>query len=901
VSPHANTVRGGIGSTPQERLIRGVTVGRYIVIDLVGAGGMGAVYAAYDPELGRKVALKLLLPGGTLEPSEQRRLLREAQVMARLSHPNLCTVHDVGIFHEQVFIAMEFIQGVTLRAWLQQHSRSWEQVLAVLVAVGRGLAAAHAVGVVHCDLKPDNVMLGADGRPRVMDFGIARTDRAVDDTDISMSHLSQRTNETFTDPGPVRGTPHYMAPEQWSTRQPTKQSDQFSFCVMVWEALYGERPFAEAASDRDGELQRLRTPPSSAHVPAWLRRTLTRGLSAHPMDRYPSLDALLTELAAVQMRRRRRWLVGGTAVVALTLGGAMGARLWQTQRHVEACEAAGASLGTEVWTDDTRGRTKQALIAAKVPDAAATGDRVANWVDTFVARWQQGRYDACMAGDEQVIACLADHRQRLELLLAAMLETSERGLMAKAIHVAATLPDPRTCNEPVHVRRFAASDESEPVAAALRDDLRRGQMLTETGRAAEAASLLQGVRERADVAGLRALVIEAKAHAGVAAGHAADYATAERLLREALLEAASSGLDVIAVEAGSQLVSVVGTSLARPAEALLIGEFTEALVHRLGQTDRPLHARLLRQMAVAQHLAGDVREALQRSRRALDIFQRELGGAHPDLAAAIVQVANQLKDLGDYRQALVDYKKGLEVAVAVFGEMSIPAGMIQGNMGTLYLFLGQQADGLAAAKKSFAAYESSLDAGHPDVARAHSNLANAFAHSGDLPAAVAEHQKAVTKFEAAMGPMHRDLGGLLHDFAYAQFLSGDKDKAIANLRRALAIWEATLKPNDPRLASVLGALGDTLLNSGQPDEGLALLERSVRVGEAGGMVPERLADARVSLAKAVWTVRRDRDEALAISEHVAAAYRKAGPIRADELAELEAWMREVKAAPTTQR
>ncbi|MFY0538083.1 serine/threonine-protein kinase [Nannocystis pusilla] len=400
VSPHANTVLAGEMSPPAvDRLVRGVPVGRYIVIDLVGSGGMGAVYAAYDPELNRKVALKLLLPGSSPDRARQPQLLREAQMMAQLSHPNICAIYDVGALHEQLFFAMEFVVGVTLRAWLKQRAHGWRDIMEVLLSVGSGIAAAHAVGIVHGDLKPENVMIGADGRPRVMDFGIARAHRTEENL-VTISERGAHRDESRTAPSSIRGTPQYMAPELWNSASDAL-SDQFAFCVMAWEALYGERPFPAdlAASVTDVKQLQPRPAPPSAQVPSWARRILMRGLSGRREDRFPTMGSLLTALASGQARRRRSWFVIGAAVLGLASGSVAGGRAWQEQRRVAACEAAGASLDADVWSDEARARVKNGLVSSGIPDPDQANERVAGWIDTFAARWQQVRTEACLAGD----------------------------------------------------------------------------------------------------------------------------------------------------------------------------------------------------------------------------------------------------------------------------------------------------------------------------------------------------------------------------------------------------------------------------------------------------------------------------------------------------------------------
>jgi serine/threonine protein kinase len=247
---------------PAPTLARGTAVGRYLVLDPLGAGGMGVVYAAYDPELDRKIAIKLLAPSVAhgSSSSEGQRLQREARALARLSHPNVVAVYDVGIASAQVFVAMELVEGQTLGAWLSAEPRTWQQVVRCFVDAGRGLAAAHAVGLVHRDFKPDNVLVGRDGKVRVSDFGLARATQPMPGEGPSQqegtaSASSVPGHEGRSGPqdgsltGARAGTPRYMAPEQWLGAATGPWTDQFSFCVALWEALYGELPFAGTTPD----------------------------------------------------------------------------------------------------------------------------------------------------------------------------------------------------------------------------------------------------------------------------------------------------------------------------------------------------------------------------------------------------------------------------------------------------------------------------------------------------------------------------------------------------------------------------------------------------------------------------------------------------------------------------
>ena len=314
-------------------------LGRYVVEGELGSGGMGLVYAAYDPELGRKVAIKLVRPpaSGTVDPSQGRiRLLREAKAIAQLTHPNVIAIHDVGTFGEQVFIAMEYVEGSTLTDWLAAEHRSWPDVVTMFVQAGRGLAAAHAKGILHRDFKAENVLVGKDGRARVLDFGLARAMRTgslqeleSSDPQLSDKEASPRIamlGAPVTEPGRFLGTPPYMAPEQLMGELGDARTDQFSFCVALYEALYGELPFTgeTVAALLEGMKKRaIKAPAKSSRVPSWLRRVLLRGLSPDRAERYESMDGLLEELAFRPSAARRRTLVPvalGLSAAALVVG-----------------------------------------------------------------------------------------------------------------------------------------------------------------------------------------------------------------------------------------------------------------------------------------------------------------------------------------------------------------------------------------------------------------------------------------------------------------------------------------------------------------------------------------------------------------------------------------------------
>ena len=298
--------------TLRQPLPRGASVGRYVLLDPLGGGAVGLVYAAHDPQLDRKVAIKLMQPEARsrCDVGEIRaRMLREAKAIARVTHRNVVAVHDAGLTADgTVFIVMEFIEGQTVKKWRSDRMRAWREVHEVFVQAANGLLATHCAGLLHRDFKPENVLIGRDGRVSLVDFGLARSASLSTTLADSFEWAEISTvDRTLTRSGTLIGTPAYMSPEQILRRPADERSDQFSFCLALYETLYGERPFA---GDTLRELSRamlqgsIRAAPRSSWVPAWLREAVLRGLHGEPGRRYPSMKALLEALTpAAQLTR----------------------------------------------------------------------------------------------------------------------------------------------------------------------------------------------------------------------------------------------------------------------------------------------------------------------------------------------------------------------------------------------------------------------------------------------------------------------------------------------------------------------------------------------------------------------------------------------------------------------
>jgi WD40 repeat protein/serine/threonine protein kinase len=317
-----------------------IEIAHYTVIGTLGSGGMGVVYVAHDQQLGRRVALKLLRHANASEIARAR-LYREAQAMARLAHPNVVTVHEVGTYRGQVFLAMEFVGGANLRAWLRMHKRGWREIVATFIQAGEGLAAAHQAGIIHRDFKPDNVLVGDDGRVRVADFGLAHG------LDLDLGEVTPEPSDSgrqpvaldspLTETGAIVGTPAYMAPEQHEGTGIDARCDQFSFCVALWEALYGKRPFpGSSVAELIAALKagRMLMPTDPGEVPPWLHRVILRGLAINPDNRWPSMSELLVALARdPRSVRRRRLGIAALTTITLTLIMSLSVRAATESQH----------------------------------------------------------------------------------------------------------------------------------------------------------------------------------------------------------------------------------------------------------------------------------------------------------------------------------------------------------------------------------------------------------------------------------------------------------------------------------------------------------------------------------------------------------------------------------------
>nr|WP_276599074.1 serine/threonine-protein kinase [Nannocystis sp. SCPEA4] len=689
-------------------LVRGTSIGRYVVLSKIGSGGMGVVYAAYDPELDRKVALKLLrVDPRVSEPNidARTRLLREAQALARLSHPNVVAVHDVGAVGERVWLAMEFVEGHTLGEWGESAARSWRDVLDVMLRAGQGLAAAHASGLVHRDFKPDNVMVAHDGRVRVMDLGLARVrpehgTNVVPSDEIVGAPAAPGLLARVTVQGTVLGTPAYMAPEQFHDAEVDAAADIFAFCVTFWEALYGERPFPGATLAElvaNVTAGKLRPPPRGRRVPAWLRRVLERGLAVAPQQRWLSMQALLTALDRGRARRRRLALLI-VGAVALGLGAGLFLNVTQLAR---SCAGAQAQLA-EVWDTSRREAVQRAFFATHVSFAPDTWTRTEAVLDEYARRWQEMFTDACVAhrqGEQSSTAldlrmvCLQRRRSEFAALLDVFAEADAQ-TVSNAVQAASSLPPITTCGDLSTLldeqRRLGIP--ADPTVAAsvevLRTRLAHVEALEHAGQIQRGIDAATAVIFAAQALGYEPLLAEALFRRGSLLIVSGPAEAAEVDLWQSIVIAMRSGHEELQARALVKDLFVLGYQLAEPSAAERAIQSATAMVTRVAP-DSLLAAELRNNIAAVRANQGRHAEAEQLHRENLAFKRRILPEDHFEIGFTLANLGVDFSERGRFAEAEAVTREGLKMIRRSFGAEHPSALQVEANLALVLFDSGQ--------------------------------------------------------------------------------------------------------------------------------------------------------------------------------------------------------------------
>jgi tetratricopeptide (TPR) repeat protein len=907
-SPAAPPVASGAHSpapepvaSPEERLLearleRGRSVGRYMLLDRLGVGGMGVVSSAYDPELDRKVALKLLRVGTARTQEGQARMLREAQAMARLQHPNVLAVFDAGTFGPEVFIAMELVEGSTLTQWLAAERRSWREVLKVFLSAGRGLAAAHAAGLVHRDFKPDNVLMSKDGRVRVTDFGLARELNASEAAALPTQGLVALKGEAqLTRTGALLGTPAYMAPEQFLGHAVDARTDQFSFCVALYEALHGERPFSGETWEalREGVLgHKVRPEPRGVSVPPWLRRVLLRGLSPQPEARFPSMEALLSELERGPMAVRRRQ-VAVAAVVVLMGAGATGYR--DVQQRREMCQGA-ATRFAGLWDTARKQHLEETFLATRqayAPDAWAMVERT---LDEYTGRWTRDWTEACVATwveqrqPEDVLRrrqqCLDRSRDKVQALtdLLAQASTTE---VREAANLMGTLPDLNTCTAQA-VQPAEAPATAKPVATpekeALRTQLARVETLQAARRHREGLEQAQAVYTRARELGDRSLQAESLFWQGLMHQGLQENKEAERLLTDAALAAEALGLDELKARARIELTWLYGINFHQAEQAVAVSRQAQATLDRLGGSPG-LQYQLHLSLGGALFDAGKYAEATEHFQKARELAAQVLGEDHPRMASLWANSGMGLSTLERYEEATDSVRHGLVLAVKWLGARHPRVAHMQLNLVLLLLQQERTDEALPIAREAVATYVSQGEASSGED-RARMFLGHIHLRRKEYAQARQELEHSLVLARKVYGPEAPELADALTGIGEVLSAQGQHSEALASMQQALDLQVKALGPRHFALGETLIRMGKAQLELGRTAQAIASFERVLQLQEIEQNTP-LTAETRLALARALEPRSEQRERARELAQRALEFYSR-HPWDAAEKAELEA-------------
>ncbi len=879
-------------------------VGRFVLLQPIGSGGMGEVFAGYDNTLDRKVAIKLVRAARgsdrrfatatppdargseqsdavELDPSQQR-LLREAQTLARLSHPNVVQVYEAGLYEGRVYIAMEYIDGPSLRALVRelpggrgrQRRRAQEEVLGHYVAVGRGLEAAHRAGLVHRDFKPDNVLIGPDGRPRVLDFGLARPlVAALDDGDTwpldepdadsaaetadqrAAAALASQAALVRTATGQVLGTPSYMSPEQMRGERADRRSDQFSFCVALYEALYGQQPFPnrDFAGRLDAiEQGEIAAVPAAARAPGPVHQALARGLSADPEARFPDLGSLLESLSlGLKRHRRRRFGLAVALLAALCAVGVYAA----LPAPVDPCAAGDAAMDTS-WNPTIRAATREALFATGAPHAAIAWRSVADHLDAYASEWKHTRRDACEATHERreqspalfdrQTLCFDHGLDAVQALLAGLAEADLEAVDG-AVAAAEALPALASCRDHralLYGQDPPGTDQLSEVSA-IRARLRRAVTLQLLGDSSTATEIARAALRDAEASGYEPVQAEALHQLGrslVHHGDSADVTAGEAMLREADELAVGARHDQLLAEIWNDLTLSGYRHAVANEDAMERSRRAFGVTKRLGDPPH-LRAEALRHRGLIHYRARAYADAERDQRAGLALVVPAHGftrGLHlHDLGNTVRRIAGRDRARADETSDL--YRQASAAFDAAVGPGHPRALAVRYDRAMLALERGQLERARAKLDEIVTqlARTPEADAARRVLAgKAHLGLVEVLRQWGEVEAARAHLAAGLEHYRAGYDPSVGQGGGQLDELGavapspsasaalievYMQagalaYGYGDYSAAIAAYDEAIAIAERSERDVDALIARAnraeaklgLGAYGDAL-------------------------------------------------------------------------------------------
>jgi serine/threonine protein kinase/tetratricopeptide (TPR) repeat protein len=911
-APLASNVRKAQVRAALFRKLEPVRVGRFILLEPLGAGAMGEIYAAYDDQLDRKVALKLVRGGSDLTAKADERLLREAQTLAQVSHPNVVQIYEAGTYNGRLFIAMELIRGKTLSSWLTDAARlrrsvRQREILRQFIAAGRGLEAAHAAGVAHRDFKPDNVLVGDDGRVRVVDFGLARAlmdepdpgesaraGRDVPEGSDGAARVSRPSSKAIAPPaavavaedisrgptitmeladildaaardpgsstpklkaalrltetGSVMGTPSFMAPETLRGAIADRRSDQFSFCVALYHALYGAYPFSGKS------LRELRDSMATdkvkflpgVPVPAFVRDALHRGLSVEPSQRFADMTELLAALEP-RTHRLRTGITAAASLVAVVVGAGLYLR---SEAAPDPCAAASAGIDAS-WSVARQLAMHVAFLRGDLAYAELAWRGVKTRVDTYAHSWRAGATAACQATyvahtqsaqqlDKRML-CLDRGRRQLAALVTE-LGTGAPDAVEHAIEATAALPDVDECSRAENLL-FGVEPPPAPVAAqvaTIRDQLARASTLDLMGHYKESLAIAREANTKAERSGYPPVHAEALArvaHALDEISTASARAEVQGLYFDALSIAEAERHDQLATEIWSNLTMLAvrmdsGMTQAHLwwGQAYAWSRRNATGAPRVGD-DAYVEANLHYLLGEIYYRESEYAKAASEERTAISAIARapahQLELIHYDDA-----LAKSLEFLDGLDEAMRLHEHALVIATETLGASHPHVIRLEINFSKALNQAGQRHRARLILEGALASIPAHDQDSHPDVARLHSLLSTLDYNEGHLDSAAEHGRASLRMYQRTQSPDHVYVAEAYMNLANVEQKRRSFTSALGLYETALAI-RYRAGGDHYQTAVTEGAITETLVELERYDEAMPHLEQAERIFQRG--------------------------------------------------------------------
>lgn len=810
-------------------------IGRFEVRDLLGMGAMGAVYRAFDPDLKREVALKLVFGSGNRGEAPTREeakahSLHEAQAMARLSHPNVVPVYDVGVFHGEVFIAMELVVGTTLDGWLASEDRRQEQIVDAFVQAGRGLAAAHKAGIVHRDFKPANVLMSNEGKVLVSDFGLAGP----------VDHQTQRV---------VQGTPLYMAPEQHRGETLCARADQYSFALALVEALDGTRPFPHAKTERQLEVAKQAGLAAST-LPRWLAKVVGRATHANKSERFPDMDALLAALDRRKVQRRRA-LVGMALLGSVALAVAATSGAWLASNSKATPCAAPRKAIEPIWGERQRAALSERMHASGRTHVVTSLASVERGLDAYRADWLEEIAQVCTANEAispprvaETHACLGRRLEELNRVVQGLVSASEVGVVDRAVDIVSRLPPVETCG--ATQAQPPKDHATAQLVSTLQHDLAKARADYVLGNYESAHAEATRIGEEALPLAYPPLQIDADLLSGRLNRLLANFDESETRLLRASKNAALIGDDQAIAEAFMGLVqtyiskgdldsanttmALADTAISRAGNSPRMrqryfdcemqlsfqrGKFDQAAEYakQVMELDNEIHGvtsadTLVSLAAIATVQGASGAEELLRS--ALELITSLKGSDHPDSIAPSLSLCVVLQREGENTKAQAFCEQALRVSKQTAGDAHPNVGRSLLGLCSISRTTGELDKAAKLCRQGLSVFEQALGSEHINVAAAAQQLADVLRRQGAYPEALQYQEQTLRVSHALLGDNHLMYRSAQSDYGLLLNLSGTYAEAVVALEAALATpvlsGSALVKAHE-RLATALSGLG----------------------------------------------------------------------------------------------